>query len=155
MVQLWQTHPKIGHIPEWIKLYIPKDKFPAPNSLLCSDNLVEAHYPILVHAKTLSKRKRILQDRILFILEEIYRVGLVGRQGRKYAKASCDFIENSLLGWNVRLVLQLEQCSENVSTEIISHAFTTQVQMQVVLLVMLVLARSSTSLQLTTYFMFM
>jgi hypothetical protein len=47
--------------------------------------------------------------------------------------------KKSLLGWNVRLVLQLEQCSENVSTEIISHAFTTQVQMQVVLLVVLVL----------------
>jgi hypothetical protein len=64
--------------------------------------------------------KRIIQSafmpRLLFILEEIYRVGLVGRQGRKYAKASCDFIENSLLGWNVRLVLQLEQCSKTVST---------------------------------------
>jgi hypothetical protein len=39
-----------------------KGQFPALNSLLCLDNLDEVHYPILVYAKTLSKRKKILHD---------------------------------------------------------------------------------------------
>ncbi len=48
------------------------------------------------HALELPFAKKLLQHSkeglTKFQVEDIYRVGLVGKKGRPYAKASCDFI---------------------------------------------------------------
>ncbi len=65
------------------------------------------------HALELPFAQKLLQHSkeglTLFIVENIYRVGMVAKQGMLYAKASCDFVagviidgEKKLVGWSVR-----------------------------------------------------
>jgi hypothetical protein len=56
----------------------------------------------LPFAKMLLKQSKLGLTK--FPVEQIYRVGLVGKEGELYAKASCDFIAGALIGGEKILV---------------------------------------------------
>jgi hypothetical protein len=63
-------------------------------------------FELPVARKLLEHSKKVLA---VFAIDQIYCIGMVGKQRMMYAKSSCDFIarididgEKSLLGWNAK-----------------------------------------------------